>query len=79
MTDQGRLKKIEIALVGILHIQGVQNMTLGALLAVLNQDIENLKPRTIGYLKQITIDHERGKAIIKDAIALIDELKDAPS
>ncbi len=74
--DQDKWEKVETGLLGILFVQGVHQMLLGALLGTLNQDIQGFKPRMIAYLRQLSSSDARAQAMIDNAVKLVAELSD---
>jgi hypothetical protein len=76
MADQNNWQKVETTLLGILHIQGVHQMLIGSMLALMNQEMPDFKSRMIASMRQLSSADERGQAMIDRAVKLVSELSD---
>lgn len=63
------------AAMGMIQGVGRQSVIFGALLALLNREIPDFKPRMIAILRQAKHSDPRGQQMIADAIKLIQDLE----
>jgi hypothetical protein len=77
LTDQERWQKVENALTGALHINGVLTLTLSTVLAILNREIPGFKDRAIAYIRQLSSSDPNGQAMVDGAVKLFAGLEDA--
>lgn len=60
---------------GLLYRSGQQTMVLGALLAVLNSEMPDLKQKMLAVLESTTDPSDTGQAMIDEAMDYVKSLK----